>query len=112
MKNVLLDLARLLNHPVPTFQAGVAALVNIGKQEILADIAAGVVPSTVRSFADLHDYVDANTYAKLCDDEWSVGPTDDIFYKLANSVQDALHLWIVMGGLSVALAKQQEDRHG
>ena len=39
----------------------VAFLVLRAKERILADRRAGVVP-TVRSFSELHDYVDANTY--------------------------------------------------
>ena len=36
------------------------------KLEILQDIASGVVPGTVSSFSELHDYVDANEYGGLC----------------------------------------------
>lgn len=32
------------------------------KAEVLADIAAGVVPASVSSYAELHDHVDANGY--------------------------------------------------
>lgn len=38
------------------------------KREILADIAAGVVPAAVREFGELHEYTDANYYGGLCDD--------------------------------------------
>lgn len=31
--------------------------------QINVDLKAGIVPSTVRTFAELHDYVDANEYA-------------------------------------------------
>lgn len=39
-----------------------AAIVALMKEQILEDIAAGVVPVTVNSFSELHDYCDANTY--------------------------------------------------
>lgn len=39
------------------------------KREILADIAAGVVPASVSEFGELHEYTDANYYGGLCDDE-------------------------------------------
>lgn len=56
------------------------------KVEILADIRAGIVPTTVTSFSDLHDYVDANEYG---------GMTDiPVNLNLANPIQDALDAWI------------------
>jgi len=38
------------------------------KLEIRADMIAGTVPESVRSFSELHDYVDANAYGGFCDD--------------------------------------------
>lgn len=38
------------------------------KTEILADMASGLVPKTVASFSELHDYVDANEYGGFCND--------------------------------------------
>lgn len=35
------------------------------KAEILQDVKAGIVPSTVSEFAELHDFVDANCYGGL-----------------------------------------------
>jgi hypothetical protein len=43
------------------------AAVERGQAEILADVAAGVVPHDVASFAALHDHVDANTYGGLAE---------------------------------------------
>lgn len=37
------------------------------KTEILADIAAGIVPVDVPDFSALHDHVDANCYGGLCE---------------------------------------------
>lgn len=55
--------------------------------EIQADIDAGTVPASVSSFAELHDYVDANMYADadlpLNDDE-----DDDSDIDLINAVQN------------------------
>ena len=36
------------------------------KREILQDISDGIVPETVSSFSELHDYVDANEYGGFC----------------------------------------------
>lgn len=38
------------------------------KREILTDIEDGLVPETVASFSELHDYRDANCYGGFCDD--------------------------------------------
>lgn len=48
--------------------ATLAVLVARMKQEIVDDMAEGTVPATVRDFASLHDYVDANEYGGLCSD--------------------------------------------
>ena len=38
------------------------AVVERAKTEVLAHVAAGIVPRTCASFSELHDYVDANGY--------------------------------------------------
>lgn len=74
------------------------------KSEILADIAAGRVPSTVASFSELHDYVDANEYGGFCSAEYVAQfglPSDegypDSLTDFANAAQDAVHAWIKAG---------------
>jgi hypothetical protein len=74
------------------------------KAEILADLAEGVINSkgeqmtadAIGGFSDLHDYVDANCYGGLCDDDYPyiIGSDDDP----AGAVQDAVHAWLVTGG--------------
>jgi hypothetical protein len=70
------------------------------QREILADRNDGTVPPDVASFAALHDYVDANEYGGLCD--------DDLFDALsphANEIQGSLDAWIKSGALlTVGLA--------
>lgn len=67
-----------------------------GKREIRADIARGRIPvDEVLTFADLHDYVDANEYAGLCDD--GVDPETTPI----NEIQNALSEWIQSGALAV-----------
>lgn len=39
------------------------------KREVLEDMRSGRVPSNVRSYGNLHDYVDANCYGGMCEDE-------------------------------------------
>lgn len=74
------------------------------KREILDDMLTAYtngdafMPITVRSFSELHDYVDANTYAGMCGPEnpgdvdrsdWTVGDL--------NALQDAVHEWLASG---------------
>ncbi len=41
----------------------------IAKCQILADIQAGAIPKDIKTFWDLDDYRDANTYGNLCEDD-------------------------------------------
>jgi len=41
------------------------------KKEILLDMQSGDVPTSVKSFDDLHDYGDANCYGGFCDDDYA-----------------------------------------
>lgn len=83
--------------------AQIAAAVDRAKREILADALAGVFVDPPETFAQLHDYTDANLYGGLCDEDdtdaeyvlaWS---SDD-----ANTVQDTLDAWITSGALASA----------
>jgi len=53
------------------------------KREVLADVASGVVPATVQTFSELHDYVDANGYGGAFDDD-APGADSEIW----NALQD------------------------
>src|SRR5690606_22784641 len=44
--------------------------------EVLADIADGIVPPDVATIEELHDYVDANTYAGLCGENADIALDD------------------------------------
>lgn len=65
------------------------------KREVLADMAAGRVPTDVRDFATLHDYVDANEYGGLTED--GAFATADDMVAVGNVVQDMVHLWLKGG---------------
>lgn len=84
--------------------------VNRAKREILLDVAQGKVPaSKITSFADLHDYVDANEYGGLTEDEPWVNDDEAVkvqdtflnqdFMEAANEVQNRVDSWIKDGGL-------------
>jgi hypothetical protein len=65
------------------------------KREVLADVAAGVVPATVQTFSELHDYVDANGYGGAFEDK---APGTDS--KIWNALQDAIDAWIRSGEMA------------
>lgn len=83
------------------------------KAEVLRDIAIGVVPNDASSFAELHDYVDANYYGGFCEDEVAdaliaqFGGRDadegmpqgmpQGMVDFMNAAQDAVHEWLQLG---------------
>lgn len=71
----------------------IRAAIEEAQQEILDDIVEGRVPGTVRDFSSLHDYVDANEYAGLCDParraSWGTPSVSE--------VQDGVHAWLQAG---------------
>lgn len=90
--------------------AFIAATVDQSKAEILADIAAGTVPADVPDFQQLHDYVDANCYGGLCDENPAtdaIFPHDadddpdvlagERFTHACNVIQDAVNAWLIAG---------------
>jgi len=76
------------------------------KKEVLADIISGIVPTTVNSFSELHDYVDANCYGSFCEDEYfefliqNFGGRDENegmpqgMLDFMNQVQDNIDSWL------------------
>ena len=80
-------------------------VVEQAKTEILADVAAGTVPSTCASFSELHDYTDANGYGGAFERPFDNEETD--FW---NAVQDAVDRWIKQGGLKERLTDDEARR--
>lgn len=81
------------------------------KSEIVADVLSGLIPRDVESFSDLHDYIDANCLADMCEDEVfgtycaEFGATEDDpmpqgFVDFLNSAQGAIDEWIKAGGIA------------
>jgi hypothetical protein len=67
----------------------------IAREQILDDIAAGVVPDTVTCFADLHDHVDANEYG---DTDSIEAVSGDQHVLIVNRMQDSVDRWLRDGG--------------
>lgn len=82
------------------------------KQEIVFDVARSIVPATVGSFAELHDYVDANLYGgteELLDSltkEYGGQEAMNRHCDIMNPIMDAVDAWIKSGGLNVKGAVQ------
>ena len=80
----------------PATLGDVPSAVALAIVQITADIRSGRVPSAVRDFSQLHDYVDANEYGGLCDGtsgiDW-INDDDDA----SNAVQDHLDTLILSG---------------
>lgn len=70
-----------------------AELVKTAKDLIQDDISNGNVPAAVKSFSELHDYVDANEYFLEIehDLDW------DTFVEVANEATEILDKWIKNG---------------
>jgi len=80
----------------PANALDVAPAVELSVRQIRRDIANGRVPSTVRDFSQLHDYVDANEYGGLCDDTSGIDWTNDDD-DAGNTVQNKVNALILAG---------------
>jgi hypothetical protein len=69
-----------------------------GKAEILLDMAVGKVPRKVRTFVELHAYVDANEYGGLCDGTDFKDDDGTEMLRVGIIVQEELHKWLARGG--------------
>lgn len=69
-------------------------IIEKAKKEIIEDIRNGVVPSSVADFGELHDYVDANCYGGICEDDFIIVNESDNIDDV-NYIQDQLNAWIM-----------------
>ncbi len=85
-----------------------AECIQIAKDEVIADIINGDVPKSVKSFSELHDYVDANTYGTICEDECRAKfETSDEWFAFGDEVFSAIDAWIKSGELKAELKAKQ-----
>lgn len=73
--------------------ARIDRIVTTAESEILADIAAGRVPETAGTFAELQDHVDANEYGGLCDPARAA----DVEHADVITIQTRLDTWLRAG---------------
>lgn len=82
--------------------------VAIMKDDILHDIHSGIVPRSVRSFSELHDYVDANCYGFMdgflatlliwFGPDEDTGWLSDEGFAYVNACQNAINDWLANAG--------------
>lgn len=65
------------------------------KDEIREEVHNKKIPQSVKSFAELHDYIDANELGGFCDSMSPYWPST----KFLNECQNAVDKWIKSGGL-------------
>jgi hypothetical protein len=78
-------------------------VIKAAKTEILEDLANGTIPE-VKTFEELHDYVDANEYGlEEFGHQWGLNANDfDVLVDVMSQVQIHLNLWIKHDGLKGA----------
>ncbi len=88
----------------PEQQAFVKDAIELGKRQIQFEIAIGRIPPTAIEFSELHNYVDANEFGGLCDDnrldalvDRDTNEGSEVFCEIANQVQAALDEWLRHG---------------
>lgn len=83
--------------------------------EILRDMACGIVPLTVASFSELHDYVDANCYggfeALMDDTDAEDEEACETLWQFMNDAQTAVDHWLQQEhSMDVDLGHKPESR--
>jgi hypothetical protein len=74
-----------------------ASIVQRMKREIVEDVKAGVVPTSVRTFSALHDHTDANEYGGFCAENFT---RSDAGVAFANRCQNDVDAWLKTGVLA------------
>lgn len=80
-----------------TLEATIARM----KAEILQHIAEDMIPASVTTFSELHDYFDANCFGGFCEDEVynaliaQLGIDGALYF--INDAQNAVHEWLRAG---------------
>jgi len=90
----------MTSNQFPTIEATIETM----KAEINAAISEGVLPATVSSFSELHDYCDANLLAEdifpafpETDDDAIIEAWGDSYNEVMNPAQTAVSDWLKAG---------------
>ena len=86
----------------PTFDQLVAAYIRTAVDEIGADIRSKKVPQKVRSFGELHDYVDANMYGGSALLQELYGMDREFVTDVLNVGGAAVDMWLRAGHINSA----------
>lgn len=93
----------------------IAIAASRAQREITREVNTGLIPPTIRSFSQLHDYVDANGYGGAFD--WPCLPSEDRddtyqqeFTRFWNEVQNRLNHWITNGQMRDRVAGIKKGR--
>lgn len=111
-----------MNTKTPEQMIFFVTCVQRAQREILDDIKNGPVPYTVEGFGELHDFVDANEYGGLCEDEvvnagnalWPMRTDADTFstqefMDICDEIQTHVDKWIhTQGFKDLAFDAHQE----
>ncbi len=80
-----------------TDASSLASAIELSKREILADLESGVLcKECIKSFSDLHTYVDANEYGGATDEN-NPSSFEMVGVDFWSRVQDAVNMWIENG---------------
>lgn len=102
---------------IPTLDETIALM----KEEIVLDVRGRTVPMDVKTFSELHYFVDANEYGEFCVDSVAdamiayFGGRDEHegmpvrMLEYINAAQDAINEWIAAGGVLTALGQLADD---
>jgi len=79
------------------------------RAEVIEDALDGTIPSTVRDYSELHDFVDANGYGGLFDDDCPLKAGSQADMDIINDASDSVSGWLHRGGLLLALRDIHRD---
>ena len=83
---------------------------------IEADMDAGIVPRSVSTFTELHDYVDANEYAVLAGVPWGSDPEALRYgndgYALVNAVEGAVSAMLAVSARQTSIDEHSDSCRG
>lgn len=93
-------------------------VVMLMKEEITRLVLDLTIPVNVKTFGELHDYIDANELGNMCTEEFDKawgrtpgdeGPETDAMMEFCNECQMEVHEWIVDGDLQTRIEDESQE---